>query len=557
MTTISNSQVFYNNDDPALATTAIEIDSINSQLILGRNLTTTPEYITISPNSIGDGTNSTPLSRITLLQEALASIEIPPNDTTLQINNKIIATNGTNTITIDASLNDIIITDGTTTNIITKNGMTTHNTNQNTTHFLNFVANSTTGSSQIQKTTGIECNPSTKTITATTFVGDLSGNATTATRATNIAGGAGGSIPYQSSANTTALLANGNLGQVLTSNGTTNPPTWTTPSVSTIAVSNVSTNATFYPTFVSANTGSVALNVDSSFCLYNPSTNVFQNPAFLVSNGTTQTATAGGLVINPTSISRNGITTTSIPLDIKAESVVGSTTRKAQLILNNNSFNSGIPQINLTAEGLTTNAGGKTSEIILSDRASVISGRVDGDIENLQTGLSSFDTDNNGNYASFLFNQNSNSFTYLKVSGLGVSIATGSGLTDTPTTIANFSIDNIVFYENLTFSGATGVLERYNVIAQTTGLTNLSVAGNAFKNNINTPTQNSRVLVLPNPSGFNEYWYGITNKSTSFTITIQYPSGTPIFTIPVSPAGGVGSFAKFAVVDNSAYYRCG
>jgi hypothetical protein len=72
------------------------------------------------------------------------------------------------------------------------------------------------------------CNPSTNTITATAFVGDLSGNATTATMATNIAGGAGGSIPYQTAVNTTALLANGTAGQVLTSAGTTLAPIWST-----------------------------------------------------------------------------------------------------------------------------------------------------------------------------------------------------------------------------------------------------------------------------------------------------------------------------------------
>ena len=65
-------------------------------------------------------------------------------------------------------------------------------------------------------------------------VGNLTGtasnatSATTATTATNIAGGSGGSIPYQSSANTTALLANGTAGQVLTSAGTTLAPTWST-----------------------------------------------------------------------------------------------------------------------------------------------------------------------------------------------------------------------------------------------------------------------------------------------------------------------------------------
>lgn len=54
----------------------------------------------------------------------------------------------------------------------------------------------------------------------------------TASRATNLAEGLGGSIPYQSAANTTAMLTNGTVGQVLTSAGTTLAPTFTTlPSI--------------------------------------------------------------------------------------------------------------------------------------------------------------------------------------------------------------------------------------------------------------------------------------------------------------------------------------
>lgn len=61
---------------------------------------------------------------------------------------------------------------------------------------------------------------------ASTFTGALSGNATTATTATHLAGGSGGTIPYQSAAGTTAMLANGTAGQLLQSNGTTLAPTW-------------------------------------------------------------------------------------------------------------------------------------------------------------------------------------------------------------------------------------------------------------------------------------------------------------------------------------------
>ncbi len=64
-------------------------------------------------------------------------------------------------------------------------------------------------------------------VTSTTPVSNLSigGNAATAT---NIAGGLGGQILYQSTAGVTSMLPNGTSGQVLTSSGGTSAPTWTT-----------------------------------------------------------------------------------------------------------------------------------------------------------------------------------------------------------------------------------------------------------------------------------------------------------------------------------------
>lgn len=63
-------------------------------------------------------------------------------------------------------------------------------------------------------------------IASTTRVANL--NVATSGQADNLNGGAAASIPYQSSANTTAFLANGTAGQALLSAGTTLPPVWTT-----------------------------------------------------------------------------------------------------------------------------------------------------------------------------------------------------------------------------------------------------------------------------------------------------------------------------------------
>ena len=74
---------------------------------------------------------------------------------------------------------------------------------------------------------------------------------------TSIVGGLGGSVPYQSALSTTALLANGTAGQVLTSQGTTLAPNWSSVPIALINIiypigaiiqSTVSTNPGTYIT---------------------------------------------------------------------------------------------------------------------------------------------------------------------------------------------------------------------------------------------------------------------------------------------------------------------
>jgi len=54
-------------------------------------------------------------------------------------------------------------------NTINSTGYTTKNSVQNSTHYLNFSDSSSTGVGAIQKTSGISCNPSTNTLSATTL----------------------------------------------------------------------------------------------------------------------------------------------------------------------------------------------------------------------------------------------------------------------------------------------------------------------------------------------------------------------------------------------------
>ena len=106
----------------------------------------------------------------------LSQVLLAGNTATNSINLNNIGV-GTNVISLLPNVGvadpQITLTDGTTTNTINKSGYTTRNSVQNITHYLNFSDSSATGTGAIQKSTGIECNPSTKTITTTTFIGNL------------------------------------------------------------------------------------------------------------------------------------------------------------------------------------------------------------------------------------------------------------------------------------------------------------------------------------------------------------------------------------------------
>jgi hypothetical protein len=75
--------------------------------------------------------------------------------------------------------------------------------------------------------------------------------------ATNISGGSGGQILYQSSANNTARLPNGTSGQLLQSNGGSSAPSWVTPSNLTVSNATNATNSTNSTNLSGGSAGSV------------------------------------------------------------------------------------------------------------------------------------------------------------------------------------------------------------------------------------------------------------------------------------------------------------
>lgn len=100
--------------------------------------------------------------------------------------------------------------------------------------------------------------------------------------ATNLAGGAAASIPYQSATGTTAFLASvaGDSGKVLQSNGTS-APSWVTPTAYATVTDDTTTNAVRYPLFADQTTGNLSTEyVASTKYQFNPSTGALTATSF-------------------------------------------------------------------------------------------------------------------------------------------------------------------------------------------------------------------------------------------------------------------------------------
>jgi len=144
-----------------------------------------------------------------------------------------------------------------------------------------FTANQTAGSTIAITLDATDANtPSTivardgsGNFSAGTITASLSGNATTATTATNLANGASYSIPCQTASGTTGYIANGTTGYVLTCNSL-NIPSWQPVSASstTITTTNNNTSTTLYPVMTSAASTGQTPYVDTTGLSYNAST---------------------------------------------------------------------------------------------------------------------------------------------------------------------------------------------------------------------------------------------------------------------------------------------
>ena len=149
--------------------------------------------------------------------------------------------------------------------------------------------------------------------------------------ATNLAGGAAASIPYQSASGTTAFLASaaGDANKVLQSNGTS-APSWVTPTAYATVTDDTTTNAVRYPLFADQTTGNLATTlVSSTKYNFNPSSGLLTATGFSGSGASLTSLPAGQLSGTiPTGVLGNSslyIGTTSIALNrsSSAQSLTG------------------------------------------------------------------------------------------------------------------------------------------------------------------------------------------------------------------------------------------
>ena len=161
-----------------------------------------------------------------------------------------------------------------------------------------WAALATATAGYLLQTGGAGANPSwVNPATLSVSYAATAGSATTATTATNLAGGAAASIPYQSAAGTTTFLASGagDAGKVLQSNGTS-APSWVTPTAYATVTDDTTTNGTRYPLFADVTTGNLTTEyVSSTKFQFNPSTGTLTSTVFSGSGASLTNLPAGQL----------------------------------------------------------------------------------------------------------------------------------------------------------------------------------------------------------------------------------------------------------------------
>jgi len=471
-----------------------------------------------------------------------------------------VANGGTGSTTANGALTNLLpsqtgnsgkflTTDGTNTSWSTAgSGLTiSTDTTTNASRYLTFTATTSGVITSENVSTSLYFNPSSGSLTATTFVGALTGNASTATSATtstNLAGGANGSLPYQTGSGTTTFLAAGSNGQYLTISG--GVPTWAnltyvssfsggttglTPNTATTGA------VTLAGTLAVANggTGVTTSSGANSVVLRDANANITGNNHFF---GFTNVAAAGTTTTLTAASTPNFVVTGSGGQTYKLPDATTLPIGATFTFNNNQTSGSVIVQNNSSTTIVTIPSGGYTTIILLSN--SVAAGTWDyhfdapsnvswstntlsyaGSITNATwngvaigaiyggTGQTSYTTGDT------LYASASNTLSKLAIGSTGQVLTVAGGVptwanTTAATTITDDTTTNATRYINFT-SATSG------------SLTNIGTSSTKLQYNPSTGALTSTSLTPTNPLGTS---YGGTGL-TSFTANgVVYASST-------------------------------
>ena len=330
-TTASGVTVNLVSDNVSYYPTLVNSTTGNLALDVGSGLTFDPSTNTLSTNIFSGNLNGTAsVANSIIVNPSVVNAVFYPIFTsgttgiiTTNIGTGLSFNPGTNALTTTSFIGALTgNADSATTTAITS--ITT-----NASYYPTFVS-TTTGNIAHNVGTGLTFNPSTNALTTTSFIGALTGNATTSTNSSGLTSATTNVNVSASTAPTT--------GQVLTATSGT-AATWQTPtSGGTITISTVSNNATYYPTFVSTSSGTMAIADVSTGLSFNPSTNNLITTTFtgaLVGNAdSATTATTRSLLDSSTFIANTQFVNNAMQLaqsTIPLSNITGGTYSFASL----------------------------------------------------------------------------------------------------------------------------------------------------------------------------------------------------------------------------------
>ena len=366
--------------------------------------------------------------------------------------------------------------------------------------------------------TKLTFNPSTGTLSATTFNGALSG---TATATSSIANGVAGNIPYQTAPGVTSFITNGTTGQVLTSNGSS-APTWSNPTSSIAITDDTSTNATRYPLFSAATTGSISTEYTSSTRFqFNPSTGLLTATGFSGSGANLTNIPNGALTNSSVTIGSTNISLGSTATTLAGLTSVTSTTFVGALTGNASTATTATTATNATNIAITDDT---------STATSVYPTFVTNTTGNLPAKTSS-------TKLSFVPSTGVLSTTGLVLTNAlgvaygGTGVTSSSGANSVVLRDANGNITTNCLFEGFVSQAASGT----TITLTASSAQNYQITGSG-----------GQVIKLPNATTLpNGALFTFNNNQSSGAITVQNNSSTTVATI------NSGGYVTVVLLDNS------